>query len=302
MIWPDMRKLWVVGAVLVVVAAQVRVARADEPAIEVRWRAPADCPDQAAFVRTLAEQRGRAPRLQRNAATLFDARLERAPQGYELDLQTRADGVPGRRVLTSDDCATLTRVAAMIASVLIDHGIAQEPEPAQAQPPRFLLRAQAVADVGSLPAFAIGPSLALGVRSRATSFELGISYLPTQSVDVAAVRQQPAAELRLLTGSLGVCRAVWSAPELGPCARAEYGQLWGRGLGVANAQAGAAHWFFGWLGAHIAVELARALWLAGDLEAGARVLRAEFVVGTLGTVHEVPLFVARARLGLEWRP
>lgn len=298
-----MRNVFVVGLVLFAGVVSVRPARAAEPPIEVRWSAPPGCPDQTALVNTIAEQRGRMPTLQANAATLFDARLERAAQGYALDVRTRADGIPGRRILMGDDCVTLARVAAMIASVLMDQGVAQEPEKVPAsQSAQFVLRAQAVADVGSLPAVALGPSLTAGVRLHATSLELGASYLPTQSIDVAAAPVQPAAELQLLTGSLGVCQALLAAPELGPCVRGEYGQLWGRALQLANARSGSAHWLFGWLGAHIGVELARSLWLAADLEAGLRVLRAEFVVGSLGSMHEVPLVVGRARLGFEWRP
>jgi hypothetical protein len=293
------------GVVLVLVACVVAVPRAHamEPPIDVRWSAPPDCPDRAAFVNTIADQRGRMPPLRADAATLFDARVERTAQGYTLYVRTRADGVPGQRSLTGDDCATLARVAAMIASVLMDQGVAQEPEAAiEAPSPPLVLRAQAVVDAGSLPALALGPSLTVGLRLHATSLELGASYLPTQSIDVAAAPAQPAAELQLLTGSLGVCQALLRSPELGPCGRAEYGRIWGRALELANATSGSAHWLFAWLGAHVGVELARSLWLAGDLEAGVRLLRAEFVIGSLGSLHEVPWFVDRVRLGFEWRP
>jgi hypothetical protein len=300
-----MRNAFVVGLALLAGVVPALPAGAAEPPIEVRWSAPPGCPDQAALLNTIAEQRGRTPTLQVNAATLFDARLERAAQGYALDVRTRADGIPGRRILMGDDCVTLARVAAMIASVLMDQGVAQEPESFPESPspsPRLVLRVQALADAGSLPAVALGPSLTAGLRLHATSLELGASYLPTQAIDVAAAPVQPAAELQLLTGSLGMCQALLASPELGPCVRGEYGQLWGRALQLANARSGSAHWLFGWLGAHLGVELARTLWLAADLEAGMRVLRVEFVVGSLGSLHEVPIVVGRARLGFEWRP
>jgi hypothetical protein len=299
-----MRKRFGVVLVLVIGVVAAPRAHAAEPPIDLRWSAPPDCPDRAAFVNTIAEQRGYMPPLQPDAPTLFDGRLERTAQGFTLYVRTRADGVPGQRSLTGDDCTTLARVAAMIASVLMDQGVAQEPEAAIEAPPSppLVLRAQAVVDAGSLPALALGPSLTVGMRLHATSLELGASYLPTQSINVAAAPVQPAAELQLLAGSLGACQALLPSPELGPCARVEYGRMSGRALELANAGSGSAHWLFAWLGAHIGVELARSLWLAGDLEAGVRVLRAEFTIGSLGSLHEVPWFVGRARLGFEWRP
>jgi hypothetical protein len=225
-----MRNAFVVGLALLAGSAPALPARAADAPIEVRWSAPPGCPDQAALVNAIAEQRGRMPALQVNAATLFDARLERAAQGYALDVRTRADGIPGRRILMGDDCVTLARVAAMIASVLMDQGAAQEPEKISASPSpsaRLALRAQAVVDAGSLPAVALGPSLTAGLRLHATSLEIGASYLPTQAIDVAAAVAQPAAELQLLADRWACARRCSHRPSSGRACAASTGSSGG---------------------------------------------------------------------------
>ncbi len=94
-------------------------ARADELAVQLTWRAPADCPsrdDVIARVRTRVGADARA-----RAAWSAVAHIVRIGGAYRLELQLRTDdATPARRVLTGARCEPLADAAAVFIALALD--------------------------------------------------------------------------------------------------------------------------------------------------------------------------------------
>jgi len=180
-----------------------------------------------------------------------------------------------------------------------------EPRPSRGRilRPPFSVRALVLLDLGVLPKLAAGPALLIGVRLQRTALELGIAYLPTQSLS-ADGRDGSVGQLRFLAGSIGACYAALKVGrlELGPCARVEYGRIWGRGQNLdEDTYSGGASWLALLAGARASLQLSELLSVGLELGAGVPLLEPSFSVSGLGEVHATESVVGRLSAGAELR-
>jgi hypothetical protein len=88
--------------------------------------------------------------------------------------------------------------------------------------------------------------------------------------------------------------------ELAPCARLEYGRLWGRGRNLEGAAfSGGATWLALLAAVKVGFEVVDPLSAVLELAAGAPLLAAEFAVDGLGQAHETPDVFGRVSFGAE---
>lgn len=164
---------------------------------------------------------------------------------------------------------------------------------------RWFVRANLVADYGSLPEVGLGPGLGIGAQLGALTVELSGSYLPSQQ---AVVEGRSVAALEVAAAGVGLCYALAFAPALAPCVRAEYGRMWGRGQGLRRGDLERS-------GSVALVQLGlRAQWspepwfvLGAEVGPGLLPLHTVFTVAGVGTVHEPNTLVLRLRAGAALR-
>ena len=163
----------------------------------------------------------------------------------------------------------------------------------------FSLRPRLVLDIGSLPRPAFGPGLAIAVHFSELAVELSGEYLPRQPLTRGG---RTLAELSAAAGALALCYTLPRLPALSPCARAAYGRIWGRGLGVLrDPDQGGAALLTGELSLAARLPLSRVLWLAAEAGLALPLRRPVFTVQGVGEIHEPAVPLVRARAGLEVR-
>lgn len=84
---------------------------------DVRWEAPAECPD-VVEVRALVDRRLGRPLADGELA--IDGRVVADGDGYRLELVLAREGVQQSRVIEASECAALARVTALVAGLAID--------------------------------------------------------------------------------------------------------------------------------------------------------------------------------------
>jgi len=164
-----------------------------------------------------------------------------------------------------------------------------------------------LADAGSLPHVGAGFALGAGVgqgrlRLRAVGTWLFEQHAALRGAEAAG----PGAQFALVTAALSACAAPFGA--VGPgwvvegCGGWELGRLSGEGRGVLRPRSSAALWSAPrldlaarWAFGSTGVELGAVLTLAVPL------MREDFVLGDLGSLHRPSLAVGRAALVLNWR-
>jgi len=165
---------------------------------------------------------------------------------------------------------------------------------------QLFVRPLAMLDTGTLPTLGVGPSLAVGLRIRRISLELGVSYLPAQLI-IEATDDRIIGELRWLAGSAGACYSLFPDQRLdaAPCVRMELGRLWGRGRNLeADMVSAGATWLALLAGAQVSYELLRGLAVGLEVAAGLPLLASAFRVDAVGEVHETPSVVGRLSAGV----
>lgn len=165
---------------------------------------------------------------------------------------------------------------------------------------QLFVRPLALLDIGTLPALGVGPSLAVGLRIRRISLELGVSYLPAQLI-IEATADRIIGELRWLAGSAGACYSLFPDQRLdaAPCVRMELGRLWGRGRNLeADMISAGATWLALLAGAQVSYEIWRGLAVNLEVAAGLPLLASAFRVDAVGEVHETPSVVGRLSAGV----
>lgn len=171
--------------------------------------------------------------------------------------------------------------------------------------PRLGLELSALADSGSLPGAGLGA--ALGVRLGWPVLELRAQglLLPERHAQIdEANAASPGADLGLVAGALLACTPLSGAKliDVAACAGAELGRLSGRGTRVPTPHEQQRLWAAARLdlagrwplpGVPLGLELVVSL--------VAPLLRDEFVLKDIGTVHQPPNVAGRAALGLNWQ-
>jgi hypothetical protein len=280
--------------------------RASDLALE--WTAPRGCPPKHALRDGLSARVGREIRLSSEAPVEVHATVTALGGGYALDVQMRSPQGSQHRELRARSCNELARASVlMVALLLMDSPNATVTSAATAarrsrpspSPPvgSIYARTWVRGDLGTMPAAAIGPGIAVGLAVSDTRFELGGTYLPAQSM-YASGGGVSLGSVQLMAADAGICQVLVRAPEFGPCLRAEFGQLRARGENLANSMTRTSAWFSGALGARLSVEVWRGLSWQSELAAGMPFERIRIAVHDSGELHRTAAVFGRFETGV----
>jgi hypothetical protein len=303
---------------LAIALASLRLGSAHASDLALEWTAPRGCPTQEALRDGLATRIGRDVTFSAEAPVELRATVVALGSGYALDLRTRSAAGSERRELRARSCNELARASILMAALLLmdeprGAGGAQQPAGSAhsrsvrtRSPASTTTRWSAFArtwvrgDLGSMPAVAVGPGLAVGLAIASTRLEIGGTYLPAQQMH-ATGRTASLGSLQLMAAHARVCQLLIRVPELGPCLRAEVGQLRAHGENLANSVTRSSPWVMAALGARLSLELWRGLFWESEVAAGMPLQRIRIAVRDLpdfDELHRTPAVVGRFETGL----
>jgi hypothetical protein len=174
------------------------------------------------------------------------------------------------------------------------------PLPKERQGPRFMLGADGLFDLGTLPGPAPGLGVEAGVRWAVARVVLRGGLWPRQTTHVAqSSRTTPAgAELGLFMLGLDGCVAPlrW---DLAACGGPELERLEGAGFGVATPRSAGVFWVSLGFGVDGRVALAGPVGLVARLRLVVPTRRETFGLDGVGDVHRPGVVAGRAAIGLD---
>jgi hypothetical protein len=214
--------------------------------MEISWEGPPSCPRQAQFDAQLDRLRGGGgPTRRRTAAHV---RILAGDAGdFALHLTIDAPYGRSERDLTVPTCAQAQHAAALLIAAAVDmvdeESLAEIPnrQSESAAEARYMLRVGAFADVGSLPAGSVGPSVGVGFAGAFFRSWADARYLvPRRARDDDS---SLVADLELFSGAVGLA-GLWKVGPLalGPCVELEIGALRARADGELDAHRRATLW------------------------------------------------------------
>jgi hypothetical protein len=178
---------------------------AAEDALELSWKAPAECPQEEAFKQEVEHFLGQGLESRRDQEIVILAVATRNDEkafSVRLNIATAA-GIQ-RRVLTHEDCAELTEAAALVAALAIDPTLTAK---APAAPPQPVEEAPPPAAPAEEPTPAPEPS------------PIAPPPAPPQQEE-SKIPNDDSTDIRLSLGLLGFI-GVGALPEAGPGAAAD---------------------------------------------------------------------------------
>ena len=277
--------------------AVASVASAQGNDLDLEWLAPAQvCPDREELRRGLSRRLQREVSLGSDAPIALHGEVVVEGEGYVLTLRARAEQGEGdeRRVMRARTCNELARASVLFASLLFSRQAPVAPQDTQ-QPSaavRLYARAQLVADLGTMPAVALGPGAMVGLAFDPVLVELG---------GFAFLSQDAARSSLQLTAAAAVgCVRVLRFASVSPCLHLEVGSLHAEGR-FASAVSKNKLWLMAGAGVRAGLALTSWLYWLSEVSAGMPWDRAQFVVGGVGEVHSIPSVVGRLTTGLEGR-
>ncbi|WP_437816242.1 hypothetical protein [Sorangium sp. So ce1078] len=309
-------------------ARALAAAPAEPRAIDLRWEAPDGCPPVDEVRSEIARLLGASEQRQPIEVEIAVAREGGAR--LRLDLRIRAPS-PGERVIRGDDCASMSRAAALIVAMSIDPdavarnadaqpaaqpappsavaapiaGAPRPPPPAAARPPAAAERdlegalwLSAQVEQALVPAIGVGLAAGGGIRSGWFRADGAAGVVPSSSSRIAGMAA--GAEFRLWFLEVDACaRALGRPLGVYVCALGRQHWLLARGREVDEAFTRTAPIFAAGLGTLVEWRIAAPLKIEGALHAVAPLRRPRFVVENLeGTVYRPPAAGLSARLGL----
>jgi len=318
-----MRYSWRLGAAPASIGfaclAYPALAQSAEPArIELKWRAPSGCPDEAWARKAIDAYLGQR-KLDAFKPIAVRVEITRAPGGRWRGALSMGGGASGDRVFEGNNCARVGDAAVLIVAMMLDpvevvtqmdapRAEARPATPALAEDGRhggeslhLEFAVQATGDAGSLPEPTVGAGLAAGVRIRQWSIQADlVAWIPRRAF--GSPTGASGGNIELYTASLRACLAASSALglALAPCVRAEGGLAIGRGFGIAEPETSHNLWGAAFVGLSIRQPSTDRLgaWLA--LEGGVPFVRPNYVIEELGTVFRAGPLLGRVSFGLAW--
>ncbi len=251
--------------------------------LTLEWKAPPACPARDDVRRRVEELLGgpvetRLGRPLRASGTVI-------PDGerFELRLRTEDGGLQGERVLHGASCQEVTSAAALIVALAVDPKAVAATEAQAATPPAagvpaataspaaappvappppslvpppdhesgasvpvtFGVDADVAADLGSLPGFAVGPSLGGALGLGRVRFGLAATYFAPRFANAPAVtgKGTRGADVSLVVAGLSGCYLLApGAVEVGACAELEGGARFASGSGFDTSNDATTPW------------------------------------------------------------
>jgi hypothetical protein len=298
-------------SVLAVGVSTLSLARSHAYAsdLAIEWTAPRGCPPQDALREGLSARLGREISVGAEAPVEVHATIVAVGGGYSLDLRMHSAQGSERRELRARSCNELARASVLMAALLLmdtpGATVTGEIQPKRRSRPAsnassigpVYARTWVRGDLGTMPAAAVGPGIAVGLALSDTRLELGATYLPAQSM-YASGGGDSLGSVQLMAAHANLCQVLLRVPELGPCLRAEVGQLRARGEHVASAMTASSAWFSGAIGARLGVELWSGLAWQTEVAAGMPFERVRVAVRNSGELHRTAAVFGRVETGL----
>lgn len=318
------------GRVVWLWAALLVSGEAAAQSLTLRWRAPAECPDEAAVLRAV-EAAGAPARPGRDLSV--DAVVTR-PGRWRAVLLTRDGAREGTRTLESRSCSRLVQGVAVVIALAVEAAsdapappqpsgtapaarlpvwfvdddelppVLRPPPPAPPPPRSARLRLgaslHARAEWGALPSFA--PAMGLGVSVWGTTLGAVLEGSAALSQRLEGPRAGTAMTMGLWrTALLGCALRGAGRWRAGGCAGVELDRVTARGDGFQRSAEDAA-WMVGVpLRAMGGVGLGRRVQVLAEAEAMVPLERVQYAVEGVGVLHTMAPVVVRAGLSLMWR-
>jgi hypothetical protein len=304
------------------IVAFASAAHGAEPArgIELEWRAPAGCPDEAWARKAIDAYLGRRT-LEAFKPITVRVQITAVAGGRWRAALSVGGGASGNRVFEGATCARVGDAAVLIVALMLDpvqvatqieapraEGPSAVPVPAETSratesrpSTRVELSVQAAGDAGSLPEPTVGAGLAAGVRIGRIAAQADImAWIPRRAFGGPTAAS--GGEIGLYTASVRGCLSAISALALAvaPCVRAEGGLSSGTGFGIAEPVTSRNFWGAAFVGLSIRQPSAERLgaWLA--VEGGVPFVRPNYVIEDFGTVFRAGAILGRVSFGLAW--
>jgi hypothetical protein len=239
-----------------------------------------------------------------------DAEVHWSDGAWNLDLSLESPSGRARSQLTAAGCATLVDVlalkVALAASALAVRPAARTEVEQHAPAPAWLLRAAAGARIGELSDVNAEFQVLGALTQRWWRFEVGASYVPPQTVRLAAPFADVGARVGAWTGlTRGCLVSTWAGLEFPLCLGVELGVLRAAGFGTPERRTWSL--FFGaiTLGPAWRWRFTRMLALWSELDLSLAFARPNFTVFDRGTSGSLSLYrpgsvAGAAILGLEF--
>lgn len=259
---------------------------------QVRWRAPAECPDRASLDAAIART---LPADLKLDALSVDAEVTRDARGYELALSLRTPSAQTARKLVAERCETLVEVVAL------ELAMASASSDAAPSGPDVSWGARALASVGSGPG--PGPSPRVGllglIQWRQLRVELGASAdLPRTKH--YGVQPEIGARFYAIAGQLRGCDVLALADlELPLCAGLEAGAWRGEGLGLDSATTASRPWLALSAGAGLRYPRHSVIAVFAGVDGLLGLLRPIFGVRNLPALYRPARLAVRGSFGVE---
>lgn len=317
--------------VLSAAAAAAGLSAAPLRAAELRLEQPAPCTSVDELSFRVSRALGQPLEHVQGPAFVVQVRQDARSFHARLEISTAAPhAASGLRQLDAASCEELTdAVALAIALALGSSAVATAEEPAAPTAPappaepgppsdasattpaspaspaplHAALGAAVIADTGSLPAPGFGAEIGARVGGSLLELHARGLFLPARAASIdTGDPSSPGAELSLLAGALLGCVPLsHGVVDLGACAGAELGQLTGRGIHVATPHERHSLWSAARLDLTARKPLPSVpLALELGFSAAAPLLRDNFILEDIGTIHRPANVVGRASLGLAW--
>lgn len=283
----------------------------DAHALTLEWHAPPECPGRDEVLARLQDVGATTRPLSARV------RVDRAPDGWSLRLDTDDGDNVSERALRAASCAELTDAAVLLLALALDAPAAPPvveaptPDPAPPPAPRVTTRAQRVTSrlrfgarleggvaAGTLPQPAPSVSLALWIGRVGWRAELVARFLPAQTTQVT---DEARVSLSAASAAARGCYALFRRPlELRACAGLEAGLMFGDAAGITHPASGVARWFGAVAGLALSWSWTRSLRVVASFDGAVTFDRPTFVIGAVGVVHRPDVLGARAALGAEF--
>jgi hypothetical protein len=281
--------------------------------VDLRWDAPAGCPDAQAIADSIA--RGIAP----SQATVARMRAEVVVsqldgEHWQAALDLRGADWTATRTLRGPTCAAVADAAGLLIVLAANTELQEReivvppPAPAPAPSPLSPMRPigtpfislGATADVGALPSPSVGGALSVGWRFARARIDLDASLFAPRQGTVAG-HPDTGATFHLASAGLRGCYLLGGKLTVGPCLTGGVNRTRGTGFGPITPDEKTNT--TGVLGGGLLAEWRLSRWVVPFVacEAAIPLVRPQFSVKDIGPVHRASPVSFRGAAGLELR-
>jgi hypothetical protein len=286
--------------------------------LDLRWTAPAGCPEQASIRSDIEELTGRRVDPAGAEGMTVTAVVMRQTSGrWSLELTIARPGLEtATRRVEGRTCGEVAKAAVSIVALALDPPLPPSPPPAKVEPPRpprprppppapivprtplrWSVFALGGIDVGALPLPAAGVGIGGSMIFGDNRFEVrATAWLPRS----AELNASSGADISLFAGAIRYCRAlVGTTAELSACAGFEGGTVRAEGYGLRENFDGFGGWAAPEIGALFVVRASRRFALSLEADGLAPLIRDRFRVENDQVVHRPAPVDGRALIGVR---